>query len=237
MIPPGRTAGGPVKTPWYKPSGSTVEVSGRRLDGAAPPLLFTPGDDAYEGGPFTPSGLGFPVAGCWEVVARAGGSELRAVVEILPRFYRAPVANCQDLYGVVSSSDAVVLVTVEATTPDRPGWAWQTVRPERVWKGDVPLAGLGGGSIEVLQDIRGEPVLRPEGRYVLFLQSRPGHPWRIVCDQLTVAEVDGERVTYRGGPHPSQSIWTGETLADLARQIETFTGGGWTPAPTATPGG
>lgn len=236
MIPPGRTAGGPVKTPWYKPAGSTLEVSGRRLDGAAPPLQFTPGDDVYVGGSFTPSGLGFPVAGCWEVVARAGGSELRAVVEILPRFYRSPVANCQDLYGVVASSDAVALVTVEGTTPDRPGWAWQAVRPELVWKGDVPIGGLGGGSIDVLQETAIEPVLRPEGRYVIFLQSRPGHPWRIVCDGLTVAEVEGERVIHRPGAIGGHPVWIGETLADLDRQLATFTGAGWAPFPAATPG-
>lgn len=234
MIPPGRTAGGPVKTPWYRPAGSTLDVTGRRLDGPAPPLEFVdpPTSTTYERGSFMPSGLGFPVAGCWEIEARAGGGSLRIVVEILPRFYGRPAADCQDLSGVVASSDAILLASIESTTPDRPGWAWETLRPERIWKGDLPLD---GEFLEVLQETRVEPELRPGGRYLLFLQSQPGHPWRIVCDQLTVAEVDGERVIHRHGEPRAAPVWTGATLADLVRQLAPYTGNGWVPLPPGTP--
>lgn len=69
-----------VKVLWLKPVGSRLAVSGRRLDGAAPPL------DAHlpEGYPwdFQASRLTFPTEGCWEVEARADDSLLRFVVYI-----------------------------------------------------------------------------------------------------------------------------------------------------------
>jgi hypothetical protein len=69
-----------IKVFWIKPVGSQLEVSGRRLDGPAPPLGVNlpsgyPGD--YQAG-----GLTFPVAGCWEVESKAGGSVLRFVVSV-----------------------------------------------------------------------------------------------------------------------------------------------------------
>lgn len=76
---PGWKTGG-IKVPWIKPVGSSLEVSGRRLDGEAPPL------DAWlsEGYPadFQASDLHFPTEGCWEVEARAEGSVLRFVVYV-----------------------------------------------------------------------------------------------------------------------------------------------------------
>jgi len=69
---------GGTKVLWLKPVGARLEVSGRRLDGPAPPL----GADLPAGypGDYQASGMTFPTAGCWEVTARADGSVLRFVV-------------------------------------------------------------------------------------------------------------------------------------------------------------
>lgn len=69
-----------VKVGWFRPAGATLEITGRRLDGDAPPL------DAHV--PccyptrFQASGLVFPTEGCWEINARAADSELTFVVEV-----------------------------------------------------------------------------------------------------------------------------------------------------------
>ena len=73
---------GGMKVLWLKPVGSRLEVNGRRLDGEAPPLRAElHGPRAYSGD-FEASGVYFPVAGCWEVEARADGSLLRFIVSV-----------------------------------------------------------------------------------------------------------------------------------------------------------
>jgi hypothetical protein len=73
-------AGGSHKVLWLKPPGSVLRVTGRRLDGEAPPLIANL-PEGY-GGDFQASGIGFPTAGCWEVEARADASVLRFVVAV-----------------------------------------------------------------------------------------------------------------------------------------------------------
>jgi hypothetical protein len=71
-----------VKVGWFRPAGATLEITGRRLDGRAPPL------DAHV--PccyptrFQATGLYFPTEGCWEVTAKAAQSELVFVVMVAP---------------------------------------------------------------------------------------------------------------------------------------------------------
>ena len=63
-----------LKTAWIKPAGSTLRVTGHRLDGDATALeAAIPA--GYSGG-FQPSRLTFPTAGCWKVTANAGSSTL-----------------------------------------------------------------------------------------------------------------------------------------------------------------
>ena len=69
-----------LKTAWIKPVRSTLHVTGRRLDAAAPPLQVTI-PRGYAGG-FQASGVMFPTVGCWEVTATAGRSTLRFVTAI-----------------------------------------------------------------------------------------------------------------------------------------------------------
>jgi hypothetical protein len=70
------------KVGWLRPPGSTLTVTGRRLDGEAPPL----GVDLPDGYPwnFQVSGLDFPTGGCWEITGEAAGSTLRFVVAVDP---------------------------------------------------------------------------------------------------------------------------------------------------------
>lgn len=71
-----------VKVGWFRPAGATLAITGRRVDGLASPL------DAHV--PccyptrFQATGLYFPTSGCWEVTARAAGSELSFVVWVEP---------------------------------------------------------------------------------------------------------------------------------------------------------
>lgn len=71
-----------IKVGWYRPAGAQLEITGRRLDGEAPPLRA----DVPCCYPtrFQASGLYFPTAGCWEVTAHAAGSELVFVVWVEP---------------------------------------------------------------------------------------------------------------------------------------------------------
>ncbi|HTM25084.1 MAG TPA: hypothetical protein VL225_07805 [Vicinamibacterales bacterium] len=76
----GKTSQGDYKVLWVRPAGARLTVTGRRLDGAAPPLTA----DIPGGYPWTfqASGVTFPTAGCWEVDASAAGKTMRFVVNI-----------------------------------------------------------------------------------------------------------------------------------------------------------
>ena len=68
------------KVLWYKPSQYPLAVTGRRIDGDAPPLVYDISLDPRPRGPIQPSRVYFPSVGCWELDAKAGSSELRFVV-------------------------------------------------------------------------------------------------------------------------------------------------------------
>ena len=70
------------KVAWFRSPGAQLEVTGRRLDGAAPPLLFEVAPGSAYPHRFTPSGMTFPTQGCWEIVAQAGAGELRFVIAV-----------------------------------------------------------------------------------------------------------------------------------------------------------
>jgi hypothetical protein len=60
-----------MKFGWTRGVPGRLSVSGRRLDGSAPPLLFE-ATDGYGDIGFQASYLIFPTAGCWEVSAQVG---------------------------------------------------------------------------------------------------------------------------------------------------------------------
>jgi hypothetical protein len=63
-----------MKFGWTRGVPGTLTVSGRRLDGTAPPLIFET-NDGYGSVGFQASYLIFPTPGCWEVTARVGERE------------------------------------------------------------------------------------------------------------------------------------------------------------------
>ena len=67
---------------WIRPQGTQLEVTGRRLDGDAPPLSVRI-PCCYPTG-FQVTGMTFPTEGCWEVKAKAGDKEIRFVVVVEP---------------------------------------------------------------------------------------------------------------------------------------------------------
>lgn len=70
------------KVIWIRPQGTQLEVTGRRLDSKASPLeICIP--CCYTTG-FQVTGMRFPAAGCWEITAKAGNSELRFIIKVAP---------------------------------------------------------------------------------------------------------------------------------------------------------
>ena len=70
-----------VKVGWFRPEGAALQLTGRRLDGDAPPLeAHVPCCYPTR---FQATGLSFPTEGCWEVVAKAADSELAFTVWIV----------------------------------------------------------------------------------------------------------------------------------------------------------
>jgi hypothetical protein len=64
---------------WWRTIEGQLTVSGRRLDAPAPPLRAEV-PAGYGSTGFQPIGLFFASEGCWEVVGRVAGSDLRFVV-------------------------------------------------------------------------------------------------------------------------------------------------------------
>ena len=71
-----------IKVGWFRPTGAELVVTGKRLDGEAPPLEFE-APCCYPTR-FQASGLDFPTEGCWKVTAKAADSELSFIVRIEP---------------------------------------------------------------------------------------------------------------------------------------------------------
>jgi len=70
------------KVIWIRPAGTKLLIKGRRVDAAGAPLRV--GIPAEYPWSFQVTGLYFPSAGCWEVTARAGQSELSFMTEVSP---------------------------------------------------------------------------------------------------------------------------------------------------------
>jgi hypothetical protein len=70
------------KVGWFRPSGTTLEITGQRRDAPAPRLEAD--IPCCYPTRFQATGLMFPTEGCWEVTARAADSELTFVVWVEP---------------------------------------------------------------------------------------------------------------------------------------------------------
>lgn len=77
-----------VKFPWFagdltSDDAQTLQVSGRRLDGSAPPLALEGPHYAQTGDRNAlTSALLFPERGCWEITAKRQKTELKFVVRV-----------------------------------------------------------------------------------------------------------------------------------------------------------
>jgi hypothetical protein len=71
-----------MKFGWWHEDPGKLEITGRRLDGTAPPAR---GDvpDGYGLTGFQASGVYFPTEGCWEVTGRVGATTLRFVTFVI----------------------------------------------------------------------------------------------------------------------------------------------------------
>jgi hypothetical protein len=59
-----------------------IAISGRRLDGNAPPLVVAGANGSWTTADFIMSGVNFPTKGCWEITGRYKGAEVKFVVSI-----------------------------------------------------------------------------------------------------------------------------------------------------------
>jgi len=59
-----------------------IAISGRRLDGSAPPLVVTGAHGSWTTVDFIMSGVNFPTTGCWEITGTFKGAEIKFVVSV-----------------------------------------------------------------------------------------------------------------------------------------------------------
>ncbi|GIH21734.1 hypothetical protein Aph01nite_00440 [Acrocarpospora phusangensis] len=71
-----------MKFGWWRGSPGAFEITGRRLDGSAPPLRADI-PDGYGDTGFQATGLYFPAEGCWEVTGRIGATRLVFVTYVM----------------------------------------------------------------------------------------------------------------------------------------------------------
>ena len=71
------------KVGWFRPAGASLEITGQRLDGKAPPLESE--IPCCYPTRFQATGIYFPTDGCWEVNAKAEDKELTFVVWVEPK--------------------------------------------------------------------------------------------------------------------------------------------------------
>jgi hypothetical protein len=70
-----------AKQGWWRGVPGTLRITGRRIDGSAPPLKASvPGGYGRTG--FNPAGLTFPTVGCWKVTGKVGTAQLSYVVRV-----------------------------------------------------------------------------------------------------------------------------------------------------------
>jgi hypothetical protein len=211
------------KVLWERPTGEQLMVSGRPRGSTGPELVASI-PRGYETLDYQASGIDFPVAGCWEVVARSGASELRFVTEVYPQSYYPATGRCADVADAAATARWVLTVRVTSNKPDRPGFIQHETIVLRAWKGDsVPV----GHSVAIWQDALYEPILERGRTYVVFLgQHSFGSPavqyglTRVLCPLRTIIQIDGNEVRRPLAYTAEQWIWKGTaSLAHLEGEL------------------
>jgi hypothetical protein len=179
------------KVLWERP-GTTLSLSGKLPLGdakaAGVPTISAP--QGYESFDYQASGVVFPVAGCWEVEARAGASVLDFVTLVYPREYAPARRSCIDLKGTFKNSDAVLQASALTVAEDLPDFAVMRVAPTITYKAPADLK----GSIDLHIDLAELARPRAGDGYVLFLASDGQGSWQMVCPFRTLATIDGGAV-------------------------------------------
>lgn len=80
-----------MKWPWWRGVDGRLSITGRRLDGKAPPLTADIPDYGRSG--FQVSAISFPTAGCWEVTGAVGDTKLTFVTLVLKASRYWPLAK------------------------------------------------------------------------------------------------------------------------------------------------
>ena len=73
-----------MKFGWWRAVSGKLRITGRRLDGPAPPLRADI-PDGYGPTGFQATGVIFPTEGCWQVTGRVGGSTLTFVTLVVKK--------------------------------------------------------------------------------------------------------------------------------------------------------
>lgn len=214
---------GDNKIGWLRPRGTRIRLRATLHAGTGPRVVETISPAGYSG-TSQPSGITFPVAGCWDVTATAGRAVSRFTIRVLPAAYRLD-QGCFTLRDAARQSAAVVVASIDARVPDgRNAWVGAVV--ERVVAGRVPaLPALRGGfswwswhgrhEIELLERST-DPRLAIGRRYLLFVTAPPGTPTGIACGgSAGAARLVGTRVV----PLVRSPLWRGNTLAQIVREI------------------
>jgi hypothetical protein len=214
----GRFFVGGSKVLWERP-GTFVAISGKLLDGdtkaAGVPTITGP--QGYEGSDYQASGVTFPVAGCWEVEARAGNSVLDFVTLVYPRDYAPAPKSCVDLKGTFDNSDAVLQASAIAVGTDLPGFASLRLSPKIVYKAPAGFAGY----VDLHIDLAEEETPRSGDGYTLFLARSADGAWQIVCPFRTLATVDGAGTIHLVTLHRTAPLLPND-VRELDQQLRTL---------------
>jgi hypothetical protein len=138
-------AGQETKRWWYRPSGADLIVTGKRIDGDAPPAMFRLSPGPSYPHRFMAGLVTFPTEGCWEVTAKAGQSEARWIVRVNP----APARTAADDAWTISQPE---MARVPVDAQGQPGGqgelhAWYINSDRSIWMALNPP--LGKGRIKV----------------------------------------------------------------------------------------
>lgn len=98
-----------MKSAWWRLRSGRLSITGKRLDGAAPPLRVDVGEGYRDIG-FQPATLIFPTPGCWEVTGRLDEASLKFIT-LVEKIGDGPCSK-----DVVKTNE--VVGSFETTTPE-----------------------------------------------------------------------------------------------------------------------
>ena len=168
-----------MKVQWRRPIGEKLAVEGRRLDGDAPPLVAEV-SDGYELSEYTFTPMTFPTDGCWEVVGRTPGAELRFVVLVHPgeEHYRhtPPPQPDPTIWQTLSRPLETPALGPDGSCPASPGREISRVDGTVFGDGPVSVQGRGGAGTLTLTEDGTLPlrwIFSPEATGPFLMRSVP----------------------------------------------------------------